>query len=1817
MLVRMIAVLALAAVGCSGGSSSFPTPAPEPTRVLAWQPGDELQREDEPLKVVFNQDMVGIDAVGPTLTEPPISIEPKLPLRVHWEDRRSLIVAPESAWRAGERYTANLLDPLVKQLHGDAHFVFDARPLRLQGTSLPTRNVDLKPSFSVYFSLPVARDAVAASCALVGPSAERQPLQLLAPETYDSPALIRMTTAQPLALDTRYMLRCDGLVPREGSAPVRYEPAAVSFKTHGLLGLTQTWPERDPAQPPERAELCLAFTTPIELKQLAEHVHVTPAPEGLAESWYQDGCIPYNTAPDPEALDTHRKSSLLLAPRRHYRVEIDAELTDRFGQKLGQAQRYEFDTADRIPGLWTATGAGIVLEYGRREHALGALNLDAVSAQCLPLTADKMAGAQRQLNEWSYAREEVQTPWQLMAATPRVTALSTRGEPNVAKTLPLDLGALCGQKSGQPGTYALELQPRAATLAQLGRQGDEPARAIANVTDLGVVAKRGAHQAVVWVSRLSNGALVPDASVTLFDASGRSLGTAQTDQLGLARLPQLPPIGETELFEVRAAQDVAIVGSEYNYREGLRPFQLDVRKGDDEPLQLFVHTDRGVYKPGERIYVHGLVREVSDAGPARVPAQRDVKLRLHDGRQTLLTRALALSDFGSLATQLDLPPELAPGEYSLEVQLGERSEQYPVRVAEFKPLTFELLGELSQREVFAGESVQLELRALYLFGSPLDAAQVAFTVERNLSQVRAPDFEAYSFNDYAPMLPDEAPWPESPTGLLSETSVETNADGQAAYAFETEPSGLPLQYVITASATDAAEDRATRVFSLISHSGDRYPGVRMTRSVYGAAERPEAQVVLVNRGGQPVAGPVDAELRRVVWDCADPIERCRAKVEVLEKQRVAVASSAPAAVRFSQSAPGSLHVRVTASDSQGRGARASDSAYVWSAQSVGPYDDNIAAPLEVDRKRYKVGERARLALRTPLQPKHWLLTAERGDVLHAQVLARQSGLPELALDASSAPNVFVGLLGMTPRTAAGEAGRPRLVAGMHELPVQGESRELTAVVSAAKQRYRPGENVTGEISVKHLGKPLSAEVALAVVNESVLQLTGFETPDPTQVFQAPRGLSVRSYSNLPLIVADPSQAARVPETARVGAGGEDGQGGRPDVRNDYVAAAYIAPDLRTDARGSVKFAFPAPTDLSAYRMMVVAAAKDDRVGSADARISVAQPLSARVIAPEFFSNGDRIELGVLVHDTSEATGPVAITFTGQGLELEKRSGQLPAAGTLHTRATIHDVDRASFEVELHKGQDSDRVRRELTVRRPLDTDVRVLTSGRDRKAEVQVAWPKGIDATLSRLEVSIDRAGLAPLAPVLAQLLDYPYGCTEQTAAALLALAQVPELASAVVPGLAQRAQLEEHVAQGLARLFAARSGDGHYGLYPGMRGRPWLSALVLESLLALKNAHFSVPSAALDELTALLTEWLDQQVLARQAPQDLEESAHVIWLLTEAGATPARALDQLLLLKQDNLSTEALAYALHAAALAKRAEPARAPLRDKLAKLELRGRDRDPLEPFRSAERTTALVLSALQHDGGASGRAAELATWLTGRAADPEALLSTRDIAESIRALSTWARSRQAGAQRLRVGLDKRVLFQGTLSGAQVFATKLAAKEAAGKLWIEADGDVTYSVRRVDIAPSAPKPAFAHGLTLDRRYMVARSDALLESAALSDVVQVELTLRLPHAVRMLVVTDPLPGGFSPLDPGLSSGRFAGCDRCESNPGFDFVRRRSDRIEAFAEWLPAGTHKLRYLVRATSAGDFSAPGADASLMYMPDVFARSAVSRLKITGSR
>ncbi|MET0387869.1 MAG: hypothetical protein ABW321_17990, partial [Polyangiales bacterium] len=374
-----------------------------------------------------------------------------------------------------------------------------------------------------------------------------------------------------------------------------------------------------------------------------------------------------------------------------------------------------------------------------------------------------------------------------------------------------------------------------------------------------------------------------------------------------------------------------------------------------------------------------------------------------------------------------------------------------------------------------------------------------------------------------------------------------------------------------------------------------------------------------------------------------------------------------------------------------------------------------------------------------------------------------------------------------------------------------------------------------------------------------------------------------------------------------------------------------------------------------------------------------------------------------------------------------------------------------------------------------------------------------------------------------------------------------------------------------------------------------------------------------------VLSSALDAEPIEQLGPAALQHAAHSALLLQRAEADPSALLDRLLA-RREQLKTDGKAYLLRALALAGRPEAQRSPLRAAVVASDWLAAARDPEQPFASADRTTALALAALVADAevgpetgpqltASAGVSDRLAQWLIDRAADPEHYFSTRDVAEALSALSAWARRRHAGANDVSLTLAGKPLWSGKLAGAEVVTVTRSAESAAegGEVALTADGDVSVSMRRRDVSPSAPKPAFSRGISLDRRYLHGTKYTPLDKLALGEIVLVELTLRAEQSARMLAIADPLPAGLEPLDPGLSTGRVAGCGSCEGGGPFDHLRRHDDRIEAFADHLAAGTHVVRYLARATTRGHFTAPAATATLMYLPDRHARSAVATLDI----
>ena len=346
--------------------------------------------------------------------------------------------------------------------------------------------------------------------------------------------------------------------------------------------------------------------------------------------------------------------------------------------------------------------------------------------------------------------------------------------------------------------------------------------------------------------------------------------------------------------------------------------------------------------------------------------------------------------------------------------------------------------------------------------------------------------------------------------------------------------------------------------------------------------------------------------------------------------------------------------------------------------------------------------------------------------------------------------------------------------GLVNLPVVYDSRHLTVSLATDKPTYRPGERVTALVKVHDVqGKPVRSEVSLAAADEGVLSLINFATPDPMATFYAPWGLGVMTASQL-------ERLAQVPEPGqeRYMTGG-DNAGPPGTFRARFRATAYWHPGIETDEQGQAQVTFQAPDNLTAFRLMAVAADAGERFGHADQRFTVNKPLQLVSALPRFASVGDAFDAAVVVMNETGQAGSATVSLEAEGLQVAGTRSQtvtLPVGGRARVAFPVSVVAaglaRVRFAARLAGEQDG--LEQSFPLQHPTPGEASLLSAGNaTTETRLAVTLPEGTLLGSASLELSFDPDGLAGIEESLRDLIQYPYGCLEQTTSRLIPLVAV------------------------------------------------------------------------------------------------------------------------------------------------------------------------------------------------------------------------------------------------------------------------------------------------------------------------------------------------------------------------------------------------------------------------------------------------------------
>ncbi|NUP56684.1 MAG: hypothetical protein HOQ19_12675, partial [Gemmatimonadaceae bacterium] len=941
-----------------------------------------------------------------------------------------------------------------------------------------------------------------------------------------------------LAPQTPLPLDCAGslFVPREMDSTLSQGLVRAVLRTYGPLTFSAHACPANASCP--TGPISLGFSNDVRGSAVRRLVKLIPD-------------VPFTMA------DTARESTVWqldaeLKPRTRYAIVVDTGLRDVYGQKLTGNPAAGYETTGYEPGVSYTSGRLLVESKGFGTLAVRHVNVDTllVTTATVP---DSLEGDFLRSSNWRWS-----PLWKKIAAGATVTRIPVRHAP--------DTPLITGVRIPVPAAGA----KRGLVAVRIGYPNEHPrtgsdessAIALVQVTDIALHAKLAPASGVVWVTRVSDGAAVAGATVRVHDVNGRVLAVGQSDARGLAAFPRLVRAparavatdGDEEdeggygsggdgYVEALTADDRALVGvSEYD--PDLSPWQFGVSGAWGTtrlPVAAAVFTERGIYRPGEPIYVKAILRR-GPLGALAEPVARDsVRWMFYDREgATIRDTVVRLNSFGTAAYATSVPADAKLGSYTvgLQYQWGGKWQELGhayYRVAEYRPPEFLVDVATPKGVLFAGDSLRATIEARYLFGAPMARAAVEWRAMRAPIGWWGLEIPGLERGDW--YLGDSGWWWDDENadddGAVVTSATDTlDATGHRVVkvAIPTPSKGRAATLSLTATVTDVNRQSVAGWASVIVHPADFYVAVKpLGDSWFWRAGGPQSVAVFAVRpSGEHVRGvAVRGSVVRREWHQVHR-ERDGAAETVGEWVSDTVAHCAlttaedPVRCDFTPAEGGTYVVSFDARDAKGRAVHTSFVRWATGGDWV-PWEDESRFRMDLiaDKSRYSVGDTATVMVASPFTNAEAWITVEREGLIEQRRMTLQSGsqLLKFPITEAYAPNAFVSVVVTRGRSAPpgrlDDPGRPTIRVGYVELRVTPETKRLAVTVQPLATEYRPADSARVRLHVADArGVGRRAEVTLWAVDEGVLALTGYKTPDPLDLLYQPRGLGMRLASNL-------------------------------------------------------------------------------------------------------------------------------------------------------------------------------------------------------------------------------------------------------------------------------------------------------------------------------------------------------------------------------------------------------------------------------------------------------------------------------------------------------------------------------------------------------------------------------------------------------------------------------------------------------------------------------------------------------------------------------
>ncbi len=1588
---------------------------------------------------------------------------------------------------------------------------------------------------------------------------------------------------------------------------------------NGFTSVTQTIRPAGTIQGPEfaftrldidttkpQAEACLAFTRTLDVSgktHYEDYLAIDPQTRIVVRALDQRLCISG------------------LSFNQTYTVTLKTGFPDASGVKLAEAETVPVELRDK-PAL-VRFGGGIILP---RDNADG-VPVTTVNVAKLKLkvirVGDRLlsqieSGVVDETTLYSYDQTQLENSQGAVVWSGTMDVANVKND-SVVTLFPIRQIL----KDKKPGAYVLVARDAATAKDDSDSGGgyDSSERAAQWVidSDIALTTFQGANGLAVFARSYASAKPLANVKLTLVGRDNNIISTATTNADGRADF-------DAGFFKATGGDEPVVVmayggNDDFSFLDLRRPaFDLTDRgvggRAASGPVDAFLYTERGVYRPGETVQSVATLRDRIGAvvnAPLTLVASRPDGVEF--SRTTIAGAALAA---GTVTWSLALKKTASHGRWQIAAYIdpkGEAVGRVQFDVADFVPQRLKVTLVPQESVLHPNTDLHIRAESRFLYGAP--AAGLSGEAEAHITADPNPfpAFALYHFGRMDDNFSDVTVTLNVPTTDDAGVTEVTGTIGDIA------DTTLPLKAIVKVSIHEPGGRTTDRTVEIPLRTRDVAIGLRPDFDDNSVAENARAgfEAIAVDGSGRRIAlSHLDYSWVRENTMYQWYQDQGQWKYESVTRDHLVTSGTldigAASPAKLAQNFPWGTY-RLTITDPKSKASSSYRFYSGWAASAAGDRPDRI--PVAADKPSYKPGETARIAIK-PTASGQALVVVAGDRVFSSRLISAPAEGTSVEIPVSADWGAGAYVLVTDYRALNDATGRePVRAIGVAWLGVDNSARTLTPLIGGPN-KITPRKHITIPVVVKGLESGEAAYLTLAAVDEGILQLTDFKSPDPVGYYFGKRRLGVGMHDDYGrLIKAEKGPLGSLRE-------GGDNLGGRPLAVVPTRTVALFSGLVKIGAGGMAQVPLDIPDFNGELRLMAVVLS-DKKVGRADRPLTVRDPVVAELILPRFLAPGDKASAALDLNNVEGPSGSYTASVTTSGpvgfdsgtTHAETRMLGKGQRALVPFQLVGRDLGIATISLSL-TGPGGYKVSRswQIEVRAPQLDVVRDEESvlGAHQSFVANRALVGDIVPSTLTAAINVTAAhGYSDVPGLLRWLDKYPYGCIEQTTSRAMPLLYFNDLAG--IAGITRDQALPQRLQDAVDNVLDMQNYAGNFGMWgPGSDADPWLSIFALDFLAQAKDKGYVVPNDALKRGA----NWLRQTASSDSNDDDVR--AYSFYVLAHLGQVNLSDLRYFSDTRGQEWNT-AMAAALTGAAAARAGDRSRATYafgraRDIIMSADPQRYSLDDYGSFvRDLAGTTALAL-----EGGDP----EIVPALMKRTADVDMRLNATTTQEKAWMLRA---AYQLTLQKTKLNVLVNGKPASLRDGAIRLVPSLGQLSAGITLTNAGDAPVWREVS-VQGTPAAPLPAEAAGLTLKKTvWTLSGQPADLANLKQNDRVMIVIEGQMENGYyRQMAALDLLPAGLE-IEMPIAGDDAKAYAWLGSLNDVTLEEARDDRfVAAFTIGSqyqekpdskkpppPPPSYRLAYIARAVTVGSFVMPAGVVEDMYAPSIHARTAMGSVTV----